>query len=121
MESDTKKKRGRPPKHNTMYAAFPEKEKRATANLYFAMKFITEATGEKPGGKNNFFITERGNIKRQGIAEQLGRMLEANLITIEQARELAQEAINDYNNGHSVKEVTNTLRLFRLTLQEGET
>lgn len=95
---------------------FPEKETRAAQNFLYAATCI-----DAIGARNNpFFVSAKGSIKRQGIAEQIGRMLEANLITIEQARELAQEAINDYNNGRSVKEVTSTLRLFRLTLQEGE-
>lgn len=116
MVTDTKNKRGRPPKHSAMYTVFPELEKRTAANMYFAMGFIKDVMGEKPGDKNNFFISEKGKIKRQGIAEQLGRMLEAELITIEQARELAQWAIDSYNAGDSVKHITSTLRLYRQNL-----
>ena len=73
--------------------------------------------GEKPGDKNNFFISEKGKIKRQGIAEQLGRMLGAELITTEEARELAQWAIDRYNSGYSVKQIESTLRLYRLNME----
>lgn len=120
MEADTKNKKGRPSKHSATYTVFPEKEKRTAANMYFAMKLIVDVIGEKPGDKNNFFITEKGNIRRQGIAEQLGRMLEADLITVEQAKELAQYAINDYNSGESVKQIEKNLRHLRQALQNGE-
>jgi len=117
MVSDTKNKRGRPSKHSAMYTAFPEKEKRTAANMYFAMGFITDVMKEKPGDKNNFFISEKGNIRRQGIAEQIGRMLDAELITPDQARELAEECIKDYENGQTVKEITRHLSYFRQVLQ----
>ena len=117
MESATKKKRGRPPKHEAMYTVFPDMEKRAAANLYFAAKFVRDVAGEKPGGNDNFFLTNRGKLKRQGIAEQLGRMLEAELITIEEGQELMQWAIDRYNSGDSVKQIESTLRLYRLNME----
>lgn len=118
MEAATKKKRGRPKSANTIAAemVFTEKETRAAQNLLYAMTCI-----DKIGGRNNpFFTTAKGNIRRQGIAEQLGRMLEADLITVEQAKELAQWAIDDYNSGASVKQIESTLRLYKQTLQNAE-
>lgn len=113
MAADTKNKKGRPPKHSGIYAIFPEKEKRAAANLYFAVYFIDAVMKEKPGDKGNFFITEKGNVRRQGIAEQLGRMLEAGEITAGEAKNLAEWAIDTYNTGGSVKNIVNALRLYR--------
>ena len=115
MAADTKNKRGRPPKHSAFYDFFPEKEKRAAANMYFAMYFIKDVMKEKPGDKDNFFITERGNIRRQGIAEQLGRMLDAGEITEGEAKNLAEWAIDTYNTGGSVKNIVKALRLYRRT------
>lgn len=57
-------------------------------------------------------------LRRQGIAEQIGRMLEAVLITTDQTRELAEECIKDYKNGDSVKDIVEHLTYFRQLLQE---
>lgn len=118
MEAATKNKRGRPKLPGTIAAemVFTEKETRAAQNLLYAMTCI-----DKIGGRNNpFFVTAKGNIRRQGIAEQLGRMLEADLITVEKAKELVQWAIDDYNSGTSVKQIESTLRLYRQALQNAK-
>lgn len=114
MVTDTKNKRGRPKLPNTIAAetAFNEMETRAAQNISYAGTFI-HAAGYS---YNSFFVTGKGRIRRQGIAEQLGRMLEGELITIEQARELAQWAIDEYNSGGSVKAIADTLRLYRQNL-----
>lgn len=119
MEAATEKKRGRPAKHAIIYAAFPEKEKRATANMMYAFRFAKDAMGETPETPNNFFVTHKGNIKRQGIAEQIGRMMDAGLITTEEAKDLGNLVIADYNNGYSVKEIEARLRAIRKTLSKG--
>jgi len=116
METDTKNKRGRPKLPNTITAeaAFSDKEKRAAQNTSYAGAFIAAAGY----GLNSFFVTGKGNIRRQGIAEQIGRMLEADIITIEQAKQLAQEAQKDYENGESVKEISKALARLRQALAQ---
>lgn len=113
MVADTKK--GRPKTVNRILAdaAYQDKEPRTAVNMLFAARFIHEVMGDN----NSFFVNSRGAIRRQGIAEQIGRMLEGELITDEEARALVQEAVTDYNNGTGVKEIEKALRLLRLNLQ----
>ena len=114
MVSDTKNKRGRPKKPVTIAAEmfFTEKGTRAAQNIGYAAELIV-LLGQKPG---DFFYSSRGNIRRQGIAEQIGRMLDAELITPDQARELTEQCIKDYENGETVKEITKHLTYFRQVL-----
>ena len=116
MVADTKK-RGRPksPQRIATDIYFPEMEVRTASNLIFAMKAI-DTIGMR---KDSFFVTQRGNVRRQGIAEQIGRMLEAELITVEEARELAETCMKDYEDGTPVKEIESTLRLLRQYLANG--
>lgn len=120
MESDTKKKRGRPQTiagimaDEYLNAVVVETDKRAAMNFYYACTFLRECYGRPENG--SFFISEHGKVRRQGIAEQLGRMLEAELITIEQAKELAQEAEQEYKSGKSVKEIAKALAFLRQAL-----
>ena len=116
MVADTKK-RGRPAKHSAVYDVFPDKEPRAAANLHYAMKFAIEVMHETPDTSGNFFITSRGNIRRQGIAEQLGRMYGAALITADEARELMVKIRHDYEQGRTVKQITKDLATVRKALQ----
>ena len=116
MASDTKKQKGRPKKFDTsLYALFNDKEARAAQNTYYASLAIHELLDERPGG---FFVTCRGNIRRQGIAEQLGRLYDTGVIDKEQGRELAQTVMEEYNNGATAKEIETKLRTFRRSLQE---
>ena len=127
MEADTEKKRGRPRTfagtmgRNMKDTIFVDDGLRAATNKYYAMKGLQAYYGELDKAKNgSFFISDNRKVRRQGIAEQLGRMLVAELITTEQAKELAQWAIDDYNSGTSVKQIESTLRLYRQTLQNAE-
>ena len=121
MVAATKNKRGRPKSWQTTATetAFPEKEIRAGQNYIYASEFIHSVLGERPGQPGNFFVTDRGNIRRQGIAEQLGRMYAAGLIDEEQGKELAQTVIDLYNSGESVKQLETRLRRIRIDLQKG--
>jgi len=116
MVSDTKNKRGRPKLPSTIAAesVWPEKETRTAQNISYAGNLIL-LLGQKPG---DFFVTSRGSLRRQGIAEQIGRMLESDLITTDQARELAEQCIDDYQNGETVKDIVKHLTYFRQLLQE---
>lgn len=121
MESDTEKKKGRPQTIAGIMSRIYKKDnildtgERAAINYYYAIRFLNGCYGELESG--SFFLSANRKVRRQGIAEQLGRMLEADLISTEQAEELAQQAIDDYNSGRSVKEITNTLRLYRQHLE----
>lgn len=125
MEADSKKKRGRPQTVAGIMSRMYMDEnildtgERATINHYYATHFLFECYG-KNLESGSFFISDNRKVRRQGIAEQIGRMLEADLITVEQAKELAQWAIDDYNSGASVKQIESTLRLYKQTLQNAE-
>ena len=127
MEAATKKKRGRPRTfagsmgRDMKDTIFVDDGLRAATNKYYAMEGLQAYYGELDKAENgSFFISDNRKVRRQGIAEQLGRMLVAELITTEQAKELAQWAIDTYNNGTSVKQIESTLRLYRQTLQKAE-
>ena len=114
METATKNKRGRPRKISALwYASFSDEESRTAQNLYYTC-LVTSLLEEKPGG---FFVTSKGNIRRNGIAEQIGRAYDDGLITEAQVRELAEIAISQYGNGKSVKDIEKDLRTLRQMLQ----
>lgn len=116
METATKKKRGRPKSvYGKMADVFPEMEPRAAQNMLYAGKLVN-MLGQKPG---DFFVTERGNYRRQGIAEKIGRMYESDLIDEEEARDLAQWAIDFYNDGNTVKEIEQALSIIRKDIERG--
>ena len=112
MVADTKKKRGRPksPHAITFESVFPELSTRAAQNVGYAGKI---AVGLLKQGPVDFFITSRGSFRRQSIAEQIGRMYSDGLITEDQARDLAREAMQDYESGATVKEIVKTLSTLR--------
>lgn len=121
MESDTKKKRGRPRTiagemaRHYVEAVVTDNGERAAMNYYYAFTFIHDCYGRPENG--SFFLSPQGKVRRQGIAEQIGRMLEAELINIDQARELADSCIKDYQDGQSVKKITERLRVLREMLK----
>lgn len=125
MEADTKNKRGRPQTitgiiaRQSIESAILDTGERAAINYHYATHFLYTCYGENLEN-GSFFLSNNRKVRRQGIAEQLGRMLVAELITTEQAKELAQWAIDTYNNGTSVKQIESTLRLYRQTLQNAE-
>lgn len=114
MESDTKKQRGRPRSAvGNLARKFPSTEEnglRANMNQSYAARFAVGVLSQRPG---DFFFTESGKLRRQAIAEQLGRICESGLLNAEQCEELAQSAIDDYRSGSSVKQVAQRLRDFR--------
>jgi len=118
METATKKKRGRPKSVYGILAEmyYPNEEPRAAQNRLYAGTLVAELLGQKPG---DFFITERGNYRRQGIAEKIGRMYEIGLIDEDDARNLAQQAIDLYNDGATVKEIEKCLSHIRAEIERG--
>ena len=124
MVSDTKNKRGRPRTiagiigRDMKDTVFVDDGLRAATNKYYAMECLKVFYGKLENAENgSFFVNENRKIRRQGIAEQIGRMLESELITPDQARELAEECIRDYESGQTVKEITKHLAYFRQVLQ----
>ncbi len=89
-----------------MFAEDPEK--RTAQNIFYAGRTIT-LLGQHPG---DFFITEKGNFRRQGIAEIIGRLHFAGKLTDEQAIELAESAMEVYKSGTKVKEVEKMITEF---------
>ena len=109
METDTKNRRGRPVKWGaSYYALWGDMEKRPAQNIYYA-SVIVDLMQQKPG---DFFLTARGNFRRQGIAEKIGRLYCAGKITADQAQELAQAAMDQYQDGATVREVERIIKVF---------
>lgn len=115
METATKNKKGRPAKFTALhYNLFSEMEKRPAQNIYYAGRIVILAK-QKQG---DFFVTERGSFRRQGIAEQLGRIYEAGLATDAEILELLEQCIKEYNSGATVKEIEKRLRDTRQILTQ---
>lgn len=113
-ESATKNRRGRPAKYKEiLYSIHPDKEKRVAQNLYY-VGITIHKLGE--GRKDSFFVTPKGNFRRQGIAEQLGRIYAAGLASKEDCRELMETCKKEYDAGKPVKDIERDLRNFRLML-----
>ena len=117
MEAATKKKRGRPNKWSTdYYSLVSDMEKRRAQNFYYASITIS-LIKQKPG---EFFVTKKGNFRRIGIAEQIGRMKEANITSDEELIKLTQTCIDEYNNGATIKDIEKNLRHLRLLYTNGD-
>ena len=87
---------------------------RTEINKLFAFRCISLNEKEfKP-----FFVTDYGEFKRNGIAEQIGRMREEELATDEELTELTRQAIRDYENGEKVKDIEKRLRNVRKVWEE---
>lgn len=111
MEAATKNKRGRPEKFSkVIYAVWSDKEKRTAQNITYAGEII-ERMQQKPG---DFFITEKGNLRRQGIAEQIGRMFDDGY-SEEDCIQIAKLAMKMVENGWTVKAVEQWIRTNRKT------
>ena len=111
METDTKKGRGRPNKWTAeYYRVFDDMEKRPAQNLYYASVTVHDLLHQQPG---DFFLTATGRFRRQGIAEQIGRLYCTGKVTADQAQELTQAAIDQYQGGATVREVEHDIKAFR--------
>ncbi len=106
MEAATKNKRGRPKTFSEItYSFIDDVEQRAAQNKIYATAAI-ELLEQKPG---DFFLTNKGNFRRQGIAEQIGRLIHAGYAT-ELCKEIAEAAITFYEKGYSVKTIEKWIR-----------
>lgn len=114
MEADTKKGRGRPRTFkNTLYAIYSDKEKRTAQNLYYAGDAVM-ILGQKPG---DFFVSAKGKLRRQSIAEQIGRMHIQDGYSETDCKTIAEKAIALYENGFPVKTIETMIRHGRTTGQ----
>ena len=114
MEADTKKQRGRPRVYGDMlYAIYRDKEKRTAQNLYYAGDAIM-LMGQKPG---DYFLTPRGNIRRQGIAEQIGRMHKQDGLPDDECKGICEQAISLTERGYSAKAVERMIRDMRKSIR----
>lgn len=112
MEAATKNKRGRPRIYNDMlYSILFDKEKRVAQNMLYAVA-VTELMEQHPG---DFFFTPKGNLRRQGIAEQIGRMLLQDKYPEEFCKDICEKAMELVKHGYSVKEVEQMIRHGRKT------
>ena len=128
MEAATKNKKGRPKNKeyeearilNNNYSAYnTEIGNRALQNTVNAQYFLTNLINEERSDIELFFMTSEGNLRRKGIAEQIGRMLREGLIDQKTAEQIADEAIKLYNAGRSSKQIEAALRRRRQKLKEG--
>ena len=118
METATKKKRGRPAQFTALdYEILSCRSNRAAQNLYYAARLAQGILKQRPG---DFFITESGYYRRQGIAEKIGRMYVDGIIDEDDARNLAQQAIDLYNDGTTVKEIEKCLSYIRAEIERGQ-
>lgn len=130
MVAATKKKRGRPTiqvyadayQLNNGYGAYNrELSYRALQNKVNAEYFIVNVLIDHAPDLELFFMTQEGTPKHYGIAEQIGRLLRRKLISIEQAIDITQQAIDEYNHGATSKQIEWQIRQYRMNLQkEGE-
>lgn len=117
----TKNKRGRP-KGTIAQAVESDKglwthTERTEINTFFAGQCVFLNEKEfKP-----FFVTDYGGFRRNGIAEQIGRMREEELATDEELIELTRQCIKDYENGEKVKDIEKRLRYLRMVWKEALT
>lgn len=112
METATKK-RGRPRSVLGELASNPVlqdgKTERTILNQLYAMECIMlDEDRFKP-----FFVTDRGKFRRQGIAEQIGRMKEEGIASDEELIELTETCMEDYTAGKPIKEIEKGLRQIR--------
>jgi len=111
MEAATENKRGRPRIYGEMlYAIYSDKEKRVAQNSYYAGIAI-QLMQQQPG---DFFVTEKGNFRRKGIAEQIGRM-SADGYTEADCKKVAEMAIDLYKRGLTTKAIERWIREGRTT------
>ena len=112
MEAASKNKRGRPKIYGDMlYSIYFDKEKRTAQNTFYVGVTI-KMMDQKPG---DFFVTEKGNLRRQGIAEQIGRMYNQDGYPEESFKDVCQTAIDIVKDGYSVKDVERWIRHGRTT------
>lgn len=113
MEAATKNKnkRGRPRTYIRDIAESVRDENtiRSTINDTYGSAIFASLTGEE----KDFFVTERGKVRRKGILEQLGRMYDADIISGEEITDCVRACIKLYNDGMTVKEIENRLRDIR--------
>lgn len=112
MVADTENKRGRPCIHpDFLYAIFNDREKRSAQNMYYAGA-ATTLLNQQPG---DFFITDKGNYRRQGIAEQIGRMYKQDGYLESDCKKVYEMALDLYTRGYKVKTIEKWIRHGRTT------
>ena len=108
---ETATKKGRPPKYKeTLYCIYHDKEKRTAQNNYYAALALHRISQDP---KDSFFVTDRGNIRRNAILEQIGRLYAAGLATKDESRELLNACKRECLSGTPVKELERRLRAIR--------
>jgi len=113
METASKKKCGRPRIYDdVIYEIWYDKGKRTAQNLIYVSS-IVRLMEQQPGG---YFVRENGQLRRQSIAEIIGRMHIRDGLPADECRKLCGEAMSLTEHGFSVKDVEKMLRQYRKTL-----
>ena len=121
MVAATKNKRGRPKIFpDGIYATMFDYENRTAQNKIYAMegyKIIHPdlSIGADPDTYDPFWLTKKGNFKKQGILEQIGRMYSQDGYTEDECKDIFQKVTVLIENGYSVKDVEKMIRHGRIT------
>lgn len=122
MEAATKNKRGRPKKDAYQYRLQLRNNNdeslsdRGAQNTYYAEEITCILMEHERFDLESFFMTGDGLIKRKGILEQLGRMLDVGLFTTYDALfMLIEDCIKAYGKGLSSKAIERRLRAYRMS------
>lgn len=120
LEAATKNKRGRPKKDAYQYRLRLRNENdeqlsdRGIQNTYYAEEIDSLLMEYERIDLQSFFLTGDGLMKRKGILEQLGRMMDAGLFDTEDALfSLIEDCITAYNMGLTSKAIERRLRAYR--------
>lgn len=112
MVAATKNKRGRPRIYgDILYTIYFDEEKRVAQNKYYVGATV-KMMDQKPG---DFFVTPKGNLRRQGIAEQIGRMNKQDGYTEDECKKVCNWAMDLYAKGYKVKAIEHWIRNGRIT------
>ena len=98
-----------------------DRTERAIKNEFFALICLAVINKENVINEfKSFFGSTTGKIKRQGIAEQIGRLKFYGLVTDKELIKLVRACIKQYNNGESVKDIEKQLRELRPKTRTGK-
>ena len=113
MEAATKNKRGRPRGVIGELARITAKQWEETDRTVKNRLFAAECIKLDEAILKPFFVTSAGRLRRQGIAEQIGRMKIYGTATDGELLELAKDCIYQYNAGETVRTIETRLRKAR--------
>ena len=114
----TERKRGRPKSEMGRRLDIIRSHQNATDRTEINRLYVVKCIRLNEKEFKPFFVTSHGGFRRNGIAEQIGRMRIEELATDEELTELTRQAIRDYENGQKVKDIEKRLRNVRKVWKE---